>query len=114
MASEDNTQSKLLLYTTEDGRQRIEVILEEGTVWLNQNRMAELFQTTKQNISLSIRNIFTEGELTPDRAVKEYLTTATDGKITRPGFITWRRLSLGNTEFALIGGLSSDNRLLNG
>lgn len=77
---EDSSQSKLLLYTTEDGRQRIEVILEEGTVWLNQNRMVELFQTTKQNISLHIRNIFAEGELTPDRVVKEYLTTATDGK----------------------------------
>jgi hypothetical protein len=52
------TSSQILLYQTEDGRSRIEVRLEDETVWLSQDLMAELFQTTKQNISLHIHNIF--------------------------------------------------------
>jgi len=74
------TSSQILLYQTEDGRSRIEVRLEDETVWLSQNLMAELFQTTKQNISLHIHNIFKEGELDQHSVVKEYLTTASDGK----------------------------------
>ncbi|PIV23188.1 MAG: hydroxyacid dehydrogenase [Deltaproteobacteria bacterium CG_4_8_14_3_um_filter_45_9] len=72
--------SEILFYQTEDGRNRIEVRLEDNTVWLSQSLMAELFQTTKQNISLHIKNIFKEGELDPDSVVKEYLTTAADRK----------------------------------
>ena len=72
--------SNLLLYTTQDGNQRIEVRLENGTVWLSQIALAELFQTTKQNISLHLKNIFEDGELETNRVVKESLTTAADGK----------------------------------
>ena len=72
--------SEILLYTTEDGNSKIEVRLENETVWLNQSQMVELFQTTKQNISLHIRNVFKEGELEENSVVKEYLTTASDGK----------------------------------
>jgi hypothetical protein len=72
--------SEILFYQTEDGRNRIEVRLEDNTAWLSQGLMAELFQTTKQNISLHIKNIFEEGELDSGSVVKEYLTTATDGK----------------------------------
>ena len=72
--------SRLLLYTTEDGKRRIEVRLEEESVWLTQAAMGELFQTTKQNISFHLRNIFREAELEEHRVVKEYLTTASDGK----------------------------------
>jgi len=72
--------SAILIYQTEDGRSRIEVRLEDETVWLSQDLMAELFQTTKQNISLHIHNIFKEGELDQHSVVKEYLTTASDGK----------------------------------
>jgi hypothetical protein len=75
-----SSQSTFLLYQTEDGQTRIEVRLEDETVWLSQAAMTELFQTTKQNISLHLKNIFTEGELEIDRVVKEYLTTAADGK----------------------------------
>ncbi len=75
----DNT-SELLIYQSPDGLTKVDVRLEEETVWLNQNQMAELFQTTKQNISLHIKNIFTEGELNEESVVKEYLTTAADGK----------------------------------
>lgn len=72
--------SELLLYQTEEGQTRIQVRLEGETVWLSQSAMVELFQTTKQNISLHIRNIFEEGELSEASVVKDYLTTAADGK----------------------------------
>ena len=72
--------SEILIYQTERGNTKIEVILEDETVWLTQNQMMELFQTTKQNISLHIKNIFREGELSENSVVKEYLTTAQDGK----------------------------------
>ncbi|MHC1738978.1 MAG: virulence RhuM family protein [Ignavibacteriaceae bacterium] len=74
------SKSELLLYQTEDGKTQIDVRLEDETVWLNQNQMVELFQSTKQNISLHIRNLFNEGELEEISVVKEYLTTAADGK----------------------------------
>ncbi len=72
--------SQILLYTAKDGSQKIEVKLENETVWLSQGQMAALFQTTKQNISLHLKNVFAEGELETDSVVKEYLTTANDGK----------------------------------
>ncbi|MBT7994222.1 MAG: virulence RhuM family protein [Bacteroidetes bacterium] len=72
--------SEILLYQTDDGQTKIDVRLEEETVWLSQAQMVELFQTTKQNISLHIRNIFKEGELDEISVVKEYLTTASDRK----------------------------------
>ncbi len=72
--------SEILLYQTEDGQTKIDVRLENETVWLNQKQMVELFQTTKQNVSLHIQNIFKEGELDENSVVKDYLTTASDGK----------------------------------
>jgi len=65
---------EILLYQTEDGQTKVEVRLENETVWLSQVQMAELFQTTKQNISLHIRNIYEEGELQEISTVKDYLT----------------------------------------
>jgi len=67
-------KSELILCQTEDNRTRIEVRLENETVWLSLNQMAELFQTTKQNVSLHIQNIYAEGELRREATVKEYLT----------------------------------------
>lgn len=75
-----NNHSEILIYQTEDGKTKIEVKIEDETVWLNQAQMVELFQTTKQNISLHINNCFNEGELDKKAVVKEYLTTASDGK----------------------------------
>ena len=69
-----------LFYATEEGKEKVEVRLADETVWMTQAAMAELFQTTKQNISLHLRNIFAENELNEERAVKENLTTALDGK----------------------------------
>jgi len=71
--------SQILIYQTEDGNTKIDVRLENETVWLNQAQMVELFQTTKQNISLHVRNIFKEGELQEGSTVKEYLTVQTEG-----------------------------------
>ena len=73
-------KSEILIYQTPEGNTKVDVRVEDETVWLTQNQMAELFQTTKQNISLHIKNTFSEGELLADSVVKEYLTTAADGK----------------------------------
>lgn len=80
MAEKPKSSSELVLYQTEDGSTRVEVRLENETVWLTQNQMAELFQTTKQNVSLHVQNLFGEKELRENSVVKEFLTTATDGK----------------------------------
>jgi len=75
-----NNNSEILLYQTEDGQTKIDVRLEEETVWLSQVQMAELFQKTKQNISLHIKNVYEEGELEEISTVKDYLTVQTEGK----------------------------------
>ena len=72
--------SDLILYTSEDGKTRLDIRVDDGTVWLSQMELAELFQTTKQNVSLYAKNILDEGELVADSVVKESLTTAADGK----------------------------------
>ncbi len=73
-------RTEIIMYRTEDGLTKIDVRMEDETVWLTQAQMAELFQTTKQNISLHISNCFKEGELQENSVVKESLTTAADGK----------------------------------
>ncbi|MGW8258216.1 MAG: virulence RhuM family protein [Thermoguttaceae bacterium] len=70
---------EFILFQTEDGSTRVEVRLQDETVWLTQNLMAELYQTTKQNISLHIQNIYEEGELVPAATVKQYLTVRREG-----------------------------------
>ncbi len=79
-------KGEVIFYQTDDGKTRLEVRLQDETVWLSQKLMAELFQTTKQNISLHIQNVFDEGELMTDATVKEYLTVQTEGsrQVKRP------------------------------
>ncbi|MCA3004936.1 MAG: virulence RhuM family protein [Planctomycetaceae bacterium] len=72
--------TSFVLYHTPDGRSRLSVRLEGETLWLTQAQMAELFQTSKQNISLHVQNVLEDRELPEDSVVKEYLTTAADGK----------------------------------
>ena len=72
--------SEIIIYTTQDNKTKISLKVEGDTVWLNQNQLAELFDTTKQNISLHIKNIIESNELKLSSVVKEYLTTAMDGK----------------------------------
>jgi len=73
-------ETNILIYQTEDGNTKIDVRLENETVWMTQKAIAELYQSTKQNISLHIKNVFEEKELDKDTVVKYYLTTAKDGK----------------------------------
>ena len=70
----------LILYTTEDGRSQIELRADLGTVWLSQLDMAELFQTSKQNVAKHLKAIFGEQELSADAVVDQRLATAADGK----------------------------------
>ena len=77
------SEGELILYSTEDGAATIGLRAIDGTVWLTQLEMAELFDTSKQNVSLHINNILSEGELAAESVVKESLTTAADGKAYR-------------------------------
>lgn len=72
--------SQIIIYQTPDGETSVDVTIEQDTVWLSQNQMAELFQSSKQNISLHVNNIFKEGELEKNATVKESLTVQNEGK----------------------------------
>jgi hypothetical protein len=81
MATDDHalTLSEFLLYQTEDGRSRVQVRLQEGTVWLTQKQLAELYQVTVAAISQHLHHIFEDGELAPEATVKRFLTVRTEG-----------------------------------
>lgn len=75
-----NSTADFLIFTGQAGEQSIEARYEDETIWLTQQLMAELFQSSKQNISHHIRSIFDEGELNPEATVKKYLTVRQEGK----------------------------------
>lgn len=77
---------QMLIYRSENGQTKIEVQLEDESVWLTQKQMADLFQTSKQNIGQHFKNIFAEQELAEDSVVKKFFTTAADGKKYRTSF----------------------------
>jgi len=85
----DNNQGEIILYQTSDNQTALEVRFEDDTVWLTQTQMVDLFNSTKQNISLHINNIFKEGELMQISTVKEYLTVQMEGlrKVHRKIFL---------------------------
>ena len=70
---------EIIIYQSEEGKTKIEVRLEDDNVWLTQKMMAELFQTTPQNITLHLKNIFEEGELQEDATCKDFLQVQTEG-----------------------------------
>mgnify|MGYP003382206344 CR=1 FL=1 len=72
-------QGEILIYQTGDGFTRVDVRMEGETVWLTQNQLAELFQTSNQNIGQHIRNIVEGGELEEERTVKEFFTVGREG-----------------------------------
>ena len=72
--------SEIILYKTPNQDIKVEILLENETIWLPQQKIAELFDTTKQNVSLHVKNIFESGELDENSVVKDFLTTASDGK----------------------------------
>ena len=73
-------KNEIVLFETKDKSKLLSVQMDGNTVWLSQAQMAELFDTTKQNVSLHANNCFKEGELDRNSVVKDFLTTATDGK----------------------------------
>ena len=75
-----NNNGNIIIYQTEDGLTKIDVNIQGETVWLSLDLMAELFQRDKSTISRHIKNIFSEGELSPEAVVANFATTATDGK----------------------------------
>jgi len=77
MSSKD---TEIIMYRSEDGTTKIDVRMQDETVWLSQARMVELFQSSKANISEHIKNIFVEGELIENSVVRNFRTTAADGK----------------------------------
>ena len=78
-ASGEQPKTDLILYQTEDGKTRVEVRLENETVWLTQAQMAELFQTTVPNVSMHIRNLFAERELQASATIKNFLIVRQEG-----------------------------------
>ena len=105
----DNQQSNsnILIYQSEDGQTKIQTILEDETVWLTQAQLCELFQKSKSTISEHIKNIFLEGELVEDSVVRNFRTTAEDGKKYNTNFynldviisVGYRVKSLQGTKF---------------
>lgn len=86
--------NELLLYTSEDGKTRLDLRIEGETIWLSQLEIAELFQTTKQNISLHAKNIVEDGELLAEATIKDSLTVQTEGKRQVKRTITYYNLDL--------------------
>ncbi|MBW2616960.1 MAG: virulence RhuM family protein [Deltaproteobacteria bacterium] len=79
LPDDSHNKSEIILYQTEDGQVKLEVRLQNETVWLTQQMLAELLQTTVPNISMHIRNIYVEGELTPEATIKKFLTVRQEG-----------------------------------
>ncbi|AAS96185.1 virulence RhuM family protein [Nitratidesulfovibrio vulgaris] len=80
MSDELAPKTDIVLYSTEDGRSKLDLKIHGDTAWLSQKEMAELFQVTPANINQHLKKIFEEGELLPDSVIKDFLITAADGK----------------------------------
>lgn len=85
-AVENGMESSIIIYNTEDGRAAVSLYARDGNVWMSQSRLAELFDTSIPNVSIHISNILKERELGGDSVIKDYLTTAADGKAYRVTF----------------------------
>ena len=77
--SDEQPASEIILYQTEDGTTRLSVRLEGETVWLTQAAIAELFQTTPQNVTIHVKSIYEEGELEAEATCKDYLQVRSEG-----------------------------------
>ncbi len=73
-------QNSIIIYHTDDGKSSVVLYANDGQVWMNQKQMAELFATSVPNINIHINNILKENELDSNSVIKDYLTTASDGK----------------------------------
>lgn len=70
----------MIIYVSKDGNIKVDVNIQNENIWTSQDVMAKFYDTTKNNISIHLKNIFDEGELPKDSVVKKFLTTASDGK----------------------------------
>ena len=84
----EDSQQNIIIYNTKDCKAAVSLYAKEGMVWMNQNQIAQLFDTSKQNIGQHISNILKEGELDEISVVKNYFTTAADGKEYNVAFYT--------------------------
>jgi len=75
----EENKSQIIIYQTENGETKLDVRFQGETVWLTQKMMAELFQTTSQNITIHLKNIFEEGELEEDSTCKDFLLVQKEG-----------------------------------
>ena len=73
-------KKNIIIYNTQDGKTSVSLLTKDGTVWMNQSQLAELFATSVPNISIHVSNILEDKELIEGSVVKDYLTTAADGK----------------------------------
>jgi hypothetical protein len=78
--NEDQSKKNIIIYNTIDGKASVSLYAKDGNIWMNQSQLAELFDTSVPNISMHISNILKEGELDANSVIKDYLTTAADGK----------------------------------
>ena len=69
-------QKNIIIYNTKDGKASVSLYAKDGSVWMNQNQLAELFDTSVPNISMHVSNILNENELEANSVIKDYLTTA--------------------------------------
>lgn len=90
----DKNTSSVILYQTPDGKTKVDVRFEGETAWLNQGQMADLFETTKQNISLHVSNIYKEAELPRQSTVKDYLTVQTEGGVEKSRSVEYYNLDV--------------------
>ena len=79
--------TEIVIYQSEDGHTKVDVRFEDETVWLTQQQLVDLFQTSKSNVSEHIKHIFEEGDLEEKQVVRKFRTTASDGK-----YLAWNGL----------------------
>ena len=87
---EENSKKNIIIYNTIDGKASVSLYAKDGMIWMNQSQLAELFDTSKQNIGQHISSILKDNELNEDSVVKNYFTTAADGKEYKS---IWAKLS---------------------
>lgn len=77
---QENNKQNIIIYNTADGKASVALYAKDGNVWMNQSQLAELFDTSLPNVSMHISNMLKDRELYKDSVIKDYLTTANDGK----------------------------------
>ncbi len=85
----DTNKQNIIIYKTADGKASVALFAKDSNIWMNQNQLAELFATSVPNISMHISNILNDGEIVHNSVIKEYLTTAADGKEYKVTFYSY-------------------------